>query len=280
MAATASQDREFRFERHHFQVIAGLLHELAGISLAQGKAEMVYARLSRRLRELRLPDFDAYVRRLEGPERVEERGRLVNLLTTNLTRFFREPAHLEHLSRVLLPALAEAQAAAPKPRLRLWSAGCSTGEEPYSIAMVVRDSLPDLSRWDAAILATDIDTDVLAKAKRGVYPTDAVPAAMRAKHTEPGPEPDTLSMGEGLRRLVTFKPLNLQDPWPMRGPFDAIFCRNVMIYFDREGRAAVVHRFADMLPLGGLLYVGHSESLHGVSDRFEAAGPTLYRRVR
>ncbi len=280
MGTAPSQDREFRFERRHFQVIAGLLHELAGISLAQGKAEMVYARLSRRLRELRLPDFDAYVRRLEGPEGEEERGRLVNLLTTNLTKFFREPAHLDHLSKTVLPALAEAQAGSPKPRLRLWSAGCSTGEEPYSIAMVVRDSLRDLSRWDAAILATDIDTDVLAKARRGVYPADAVPAAMRARHTVPGPEPDTLSMAEPLRQIITFKPLNLQDSWPMRGPFDAIFCRNVMIYFDREGRAGVVHRFADLLPLGGLLYVGHSESLHGVSDRFEAAGTTLYRRVR
>jgi chemotaxis protein methyltransferase CheR len=278
----ASGEREFYFTRHHFDLIAGLLMKLAGIQLAPHKTEMVYSRLARRLRELKLPDFDAYCDYLASPEGAEEIGFLVNALTTNLTRFFREPHHFGHLANSLLPEVLARQTGAVRPRLRLWSAGCSSGEEPYTIAMTVLSTLADAHRWDARILATDIDTHMVETARGGCYAADSasgIPAALRGRYTDErrqGGRP-TLVMGDGLKRLITFKPLNLLEDWPMKGPFDAIFCRNVLIYFDRVGRQEVIHRFHRILVEGGYLYLGHSESLYGVSDRFLQVGPTTYR---
>jgi len=278
--------REFRFERHHFDFIAGLVHRLAGIALPPHKVEMMYSRLARRLRELGMADFDEYCALLEADGDGRELGALINALTTNLTSFFRERHHFDHLAATTLPE-ARAAGSGGKTRLRIWSAGCSSGEEPYTIALVIMTAVPDLTRWDARILATDIDTRMLETARRGVYPAEAVegvPVAVRDRffrktgRSDPG-APPLVTVGDELRRLITFKSLNLMEPWPMGGPFDAIFCRNVLIYFDRAGRSGVVDRFADLLRPRGYLYLGHSENLHGVSRRFALAGSTLYRRV-
>ncbi|HYE01417.1 MAG TPA: protein-glutamate O-methyltransferase CheR [Alphaproteobacteria bacterium] len=276
------RERQFAFEPAHFAYIAELVQRLAGIHLTTRKAEMVYSRLSRRLRELGLDGFDAYCARLGDDPDGEELNVLVNALTTNLTHFFREPHHFEHLGSVLVPAVRGAQAAAAKPRLRIWSAGCSTGEEPYSIAMTLQGLMPDLGRWDARVLATDIDTAVLDAAAKGRYRADAadgIPDEWRRRFVEPGRGGAPFAIAPAVRRLVTFKPLNLIEDWPMRGPFDAIFCRNVLIYFDRGDRIRTVDRFAGLLAEGGFLYLGHSESLFGISSRFRQVGPTTYRRV-
>ncbi|KAA0598107.1 chemotaxis protein methyltransferase CheR [Azospirillum lipoferum] len=283
-AAVFGGAREFHFERHHFDLIAGLLYQLAGIALAPHKAEMVYARLARRLRELRLPDFDAYCALLQSDDVTDEIGFLVNALTTNLTSFYRESHHFDFLASTVLPELRALNAHQPKPRLRLWSAGCSSGPEPYSMAMVLVSTMgAELRRWDARILATDIDTHMVETARRGIYPLSGatgIPPQVRQRFTTDTRlegEP-VVAMGEELKRLVTVKPLNLLEHWPMSGPFDAIFCRNVLIYFDRRGRMQVIENFARMLRPGGYLFLGHSESLYGVSNLFRQAGPTIYRR--
>ncbi|WP_029008610.1 CheR family methyltransferase [Azospirillum halopraeferens] len=283
-APEAAGRREFPFERRHFDAIARLIHQLAGIHLAPHKVEMVYSRLARRLRDLRLPDFDAYCTLLDSDAGAGEVGFLVNALTTNLTAFFRESHHFTHLERVALPELRARAEGVPRPRLRIWSAGCSSGQEPYTIAMVLASAMADLRRWDARILATDIDTHMVETARRGVYAGDqasGIPTAIRDRFTRRVRDDGAtaLSMGEDLRRLITFKPLNLLERWPMRGPFDAIFCRNVLIYFDRAGRTQVIENFARLLATDGYLYLGHSESLYGVSNSFRQAGPTIYRRL-
>ncbi|WP_431858366.1 CheR family methyltransferase [Azospirillum sp.] len=285
MTAHAPARREFAFERRHFDVIARMIHQLAGISLAPHKVEMVYSRLARRLRELRLPDFDAYCALLESDEGTREVNFLVNALTTNLTSFFRESHHFDHLRDTVLPEIRARQADQSRPRLRIWSAGCSSGPEPYTIAMVLASAMTDLRRWDARILATDIDTNMVETARRGVYAADSaqsIPASLRERFTrrirgEDG-EP-RIVMEDEVKRLITFKPLNLLESWPMKGPFDAIFCRNVLIYFDRVGRTQVIESFARMLAPQGFLYLGHSESLYGVSSNFRQSGPTIYRRL-
>lgn len=284
-AAELRNTREFRFERHHFDLIARLLHQLAGIALAAHKVEMVYARLARRLRDLRLPDFDAYCDLLQSEAGADEIGFLVNALTTNLTSFYREAHHFDFLERTVLPGIRDRNAGQPKPRLRIWSAGCSSGPEPYTIAMVLASTMGvELRRWDARILATDIDTHMVETARRGVYNADGasgIPPAIRSRYTQAttlNGEP-AIAMTDELKRLITVKPLNLLERWPMSGPFDAIFCRNVLIYFDRPGRTQVIESFARMIGGGGYLFLGHSESLYGVSDSFRQAGPTIYQRV-
>ncbi|PWC38248.1 protein-glutamate O-methyltransferase [Azospirillum sp. TSO22-1] len=285
MTAHAPARREFAFERRHFDVIARMIHQLAGISLAPHKVEMVYSRLARRLRELRLPDFDAYCALLESDEGTREVNFLVNALTTNLTSFFRESHHFDHLRDTVLPEIRARQADQSHPRLRIWSAGCSSGPEPYTIAMVLASAMTDLRRWDAKILATDIDTNMVDTARRGVYAADSaqsIPPSLRERFTRRIRDEDgepKIVMEDELKRLITFKPLNLLEPWPMKGPFDAIFCRNVLIYFDRVGRTQVIESFARMLTPQGFLYLGHSESLYGVSSNFRQSGPTIYRRL-
>lgn len=283
--AIAALRREFPFEQRHFAFIVQLIHQLAGISLAPHKVEMVYARLARRLRALHLGSFDDYCALLESEEGAGEVGFLVNALTTNLTAFFREPHHFRHLADELLPAVRARESGRQRPRLRIWSAGCSSGAEPYTIAMVVASTFTDLSRWDARILATDIDTHMVQTARHAVYPfamIDGVPPDLRASCTvrtrdEHGAPAFTVT--DPVRRLVTANPLNLLEPWPMKGPFDAIFCRNVLIYFDRAGRSRVVDSFSRILAEDGILYLGHSESLFGMTHAFQQIGSTIYRRL-
>jgi chemotaxis protein methyltransferase CheR len=283
--ATAKMAREFELTDADFRFLARQVHDLTGIVIHERKRDMIYARLSRRLRVLGLASFADYCDFLAGPEGGAEIAAMINAVTTNLTHFFREPHHFEHLRQTALPEFAAAARNGADKRLRLWSAGCSSGEEPYSIAMTVKSAAIDLSRWDVRILATDLDTDMVGRAGAGCYKSadaESIPADLAAKYTDTvrTPKGSEVRMRDSLRQSITFKQLNLMGPWPMHGPFDAIFCRNVMIYFDAETKAALVERYAELLRPDGWLYIGHSESLTKLTDRFQLVGRTIYRRVR
>ncbi len=249
----------------------------AGIALSGSKRSLVVARLGRVVRRLQLDSFEAYLDYLDSRASAADQQDFVNALTTNLTRFFREAHHFEHLVEHVRDLIAT------RPnikRLRIWSAGCSTGQEPYSIGLSLLDELPELAHWDFRILATDIDTTVLAKAATGVYPVSELTglSPRRLEMVE--------RMGDGRARMpravmsrITFKPLNLLSHWPMKGPFDAIFCRNVTIYFDRATQATVFRRFGEMLATDGMLYVGHSENMRAAETGMRIVGRTVYQRA-
>lgn len=279
--ATAQQPSgEFGFERSDFAFIATTLHADAGIHLPPSKANLVYSRLAKRLRALGLESFRDYCALVGSEEGAEERARMIAALTTNVTRFFREPHHFEHLRRrVIEPAADEIRAGR---RLRIWSAGCSSGQEPYSIALTLLDVIPDARAYDLRVLATDINPLVLDTARRATYPADevaSVPPELRRSWMEPvaGGE---MRLDEAPRGLVSIRPLNLIGAWPMKGPFDAVFCRNVVIYFDEKTQIRLLNRFAALLRPGGVLYLGHSERLVGPAEAlFRPDGTTTYRKI-
>lgn len=253
-----------------FHEISRTVYQVAGIQLPTGKEGLVRARLAKRLRALGVATYADYLARVRTPGS-GELAEMVDALTTNKTNFFREPAHFEFLKARVLPTLGHS--------IRIWSAGCSTGEEPYTLGMVLRDAVPDLTRRDAKILATDISRRVLAQARSATYadgPAADVAPEVRGRHfarTGGGWE-----IAPAVRSLVTFASLNLMGAWPMRGPFDAIFCRNVMIYFDRPTQQRLVQRFHELLAPGGHLFVGHSESLNAITHGFTYVQPAVYRR--
>lgn len=260
-----------------FAAFVVMVRQESGIVLGQSKRDLVYGRLRRRLRSLNVGSFAVYREMLDAEDGRDERVRMINAITTNLTGFFREPHHFDFLGKQVL-----AQLPGNRKRLRIWSAGCSSGEEPYSIAMTLCSAMPGLAGWDARILATDIDTDMIVHGKLGHYALDraaAIPVAFRGQHVRRRDATIT-EMGPQLKSLITFKPLNLLGPWPMTGSFEVIFCRNVVIYFDKETQRILFDRFADQLTPGGHLFVGHSESLFRVTERFEHLGRTIYRKVR
>lgn len=273
--------QEFPFREKEFRFLADLLHEKTGILLNSSKMNMVYTRLARRLRELRLRSFAEYCDLIKGPSGEAEMGTLINALTTNLTRFFREPHHFDHVRSQIL-AHFKTRTDARAARLRIWSAGCSSGEEPYTLAMLLAEELQPAGRVDAKILATDLDTNMVATGKRGIYPAaafDDMPRQTRDAHFDNHGAGQFMAR-EHLRELITFKQLNLMDHWPVKGPFDAIFCRNVMIYFDNPTKAELVRRFHALLAPGGFLYIGHSESLIDNKTSLTIAGRTIYRKAR
>ena len=275
----AEQLREFEFTDRDFAFLRDLVGMHTGITLGEHKRQLVYGRLARRLRQLELGTFAEYCDYVENHHE-SELSELVNAITTNLTAFFRENHHFEHLAREALPDILARNARTR--RLRIWSAGCSTGEEPYSIAMTLLEAAPDLAGWDVRILATDIDSQVLAKAESGVYADDRVkdmdPARLRRWFRQgSGPQAGKVKVGERLQQLIAFRQLNLMQPWPMQGPFDIIFCRNVVIYFDKDTQKQLFNRYADILAPQGYLYVGHSESLYKTSERFRLIGRTIYQ---
>lgn len=283
MAANLKEDdaREFSFSKEEFDQIRDIVKQQTGIVLAEGKYDMVYGRMSRRLRELGIPTFKQYLRHLdEGND--NELLNFVNAITTNLTSFFREGYHFESLRNELLPALMIQNQSTRK--IRIWSAGCSTGEEPYSIAMVVRDVIREDSGWDVKILATDLDSNVLATGQKGVYPAsriEGVPDAYKHRWVlrGKGAQSDKVKIRSELQSLITFKRLNLIEPWPVKGPMDIIFCRNVVIYFDKDTQRDLFFRFAEVLRPDGHIFIGHSENIFNVSDRFKLLGRTMYKRV-
>ena len=266
--------KEFEFTREDFDYLRQVVSETTGIVSSEDKYTMYYSRLARRLRALGLSDFKAYREYLErNPE--TESIELVNSVTTNLTSFFRENYHFEYLRDVLIPAMRERG----QRRLRIWSAGCSTGEEAYSIAISLHQAILDFSRWDIRILATDIDSQVLQSAAEAVYDESRVldiDESLRKRYFHKG-NAGKVKISETIRQMVEFRQLNLLHAWPMQENFDLIFCRNVVIYFNRETKAALVERFANQLSNGGLLMMGHSESLYKTSDRFTLLGKTIYR---
>ena len=271
------REREFDFGPEDFNALRTLVKGITGISLAESKQELVYGRVSRRLRALGIATFKEYRELLSRPEGEQEVVEFCNAITTNLTSFFREGHHFEYLREHLLEPRAASEGSR---RLRIWSCACSTGEEPYSIAMTVLESIPDLARWDIRILATDLDSDVLARAQAGIYKADRLSGMSqqrRARFFEAA-GPGEFRVRPQLRELITFKQLNLMHDLPMRGPLDALFCRNVIIYFDKETQRALFQKFAPLQRKGDLLFLGHSESLFKVSESWQLIGKTIYRR--
>jgi chemotaxis protein methyltransferase CheR len=273
---------EFPLTKEDFQQIAGIAQSDAGIDLCEAKASLVYSRLTKRLRLLRLESFQNYCALLSSERGGEERQHMVAALTTNVTRFFREQHHFEHLkAHVVEPLVATARAGGA---VRIWSAACSSGEEPYSIALSILSAMPDAASLDVKVLATDIDPDVLRKGQAGIYGEAAmapVPADKRQRWFTPqtdGEGGKAWRAGAELRKLVTFRNLNLIGHWPMRGPFHAIFCRNALIYFKEETQLEVWSRFVPLLAPAGRLYIGHSERLFGdVATMFVNEAITTYR---
>ena len=272
-------DHEFEFTDADFERIRELVYRHAGISLSDAKRNLVYSRLARRLRRLNLVSFAAYTDYLEG-HLDAELTEFLNSITTNLTSFFRENHHFETLRKQVLPELMAGTGAR---RIRIWSAGCSTGEEPYSIAMTVKETVPERSSWDVKILATDLDTNVLQKARDGIYDAERVqqiPTArvQRWMRRGSGANEGQVRVTSELQEMIQFNQLNLMESWPMRGPFDVVFCRNVVIYFDKDTQRRLFERFADLMAPDAYLFVGHSETLYKVTDRFELQGQTVYRK--
>jgi chemotaxis protein methyltransferase CheR len=279
--ATASARADYgTLGPREFRRICELVRERAGIELGEAKRQLCQTRLIRRLRALGLPSFAAYVALLDDPAS-DEHAELINAITTNVTAFFREVHHFELLAKVL-PVLAARQR-----RIRIWSAGCSSGEEPWSVAMTAREAVGDRidrGALDLKILATDIDTNVLAHAAAGVYLDDNVEPIAVARRKRffargAGPNAGKWRVGDELRGLVTVKQLNLFGDWPMRGPFDVILCRNVIIYFDVDNKAALLRRYHELIGPDGLLLLGHSESITAGVRGFQTCGRTAYRRI-
>ena len=272
-AATPTLLGEAPLAPEHFVRIATMLHDHAGIRLREGKEGLVRARLAKRLRALGLSDFDSYLAHVAAEKSRAEFREMVDALTTNKTSFFREHTHFDVLRDDVLPSCSGP--------IRLWSAGCSSGEEAYTMAMVLQESLEPAVATRARILATDISHRVLAVAKAGRYPAETladVPKPLLQKYWRPVDGGARHEAGPALRQLVQFGRLNLMEQWPMRGPFDAIFCRNVMIYFDKSTQQQLVERYRQLLRPGGYLFVGHSESLTGLSHQFRYVQPAVYAR--
>lgn len=271
--------REFSFTAADFERVRRLIHDYAGISLSPAKQDMVYSRLARRLRATGVKSFSQYLDALEQRRDNPEWERFVNALTTNLTSFFREPHHFpilaEHLRRV----------AATRRSIRIWCCAASTGEEPYSIAMTVADTFPS-GGPQVEILCSDLDTNVLAIAEKGVYPLDRVekipPEQLKRYFLKgTGAQAGMVSVRPELRRMLTFRQINLLAPsWPVQGPLDVIFCRNVMIYFDKPTQYKILSRFVPLLQPDGLLFAGHSESFLHAADLFHSLGKTVYQLAR
>jgi chemotaxis protein methyltransferase CheR len=277
---TLTAEKEFELSDAEFKRLRDLVHVRTGIALTDAKREMLYGRLARRLRKLNLASFAKYCDLLEqgGAAELQE---LTNAITTNLTSFFRESHHFETLAGEAFPQIESTRSVTR--RIRLWSAGCSTGEEPYSLAVVMREMLAHLPQWDIKLLATDIDSKVVATAAEGMYAAerfnDVRSERIRCWFPQIAARPGFNAASAELKSLITFKQLNLLDPWPMKGPFDVIFCRNVVIYFDKATQRALFDRMAELQEPGGWLFIGHSESLFNVTRRYELVGRTVYRRT-
>lgn len=256
-----------------FRRVCQIAYERAGLAIAAGKEGLVRSRLSKRLRERRIGSFSAYLNTVEAESNGEEMVKLIDLLTTNKTDFFREPAHFDYLLAKVVPAIM----AARKP-LRIWSAGCSTGEEPYTLSMLLKESLPE--RYDFRILATDICTRVVAAARTGEYTDEQLGDVSRERQARwfAKSSPGHAAVIPDLRAPISFAHLNLMATWPMTGPFDVILCRNVMIYFDKPTVTRLVNRFHDLLAPGGHLFIGHSESLTAIEHRYRYVQPAVYAK--
>jgi len=274
-SALAVPDGEFPLTWEDFHRIAALVHGQAGIVLAEGKANLVYSRLAKRLRIIGLRNFRDYCDLVQSDQGAAERSALISALTTNVTRFFREDHHFRYLEEKVWPELARASR-----RVRVWSAGCSSGEEPYSIALSLLHAIKDAPQRDMLILASDLDPEMVADGLAARYPATRladIPVAYRDLVERPSRD-DTFTFSQTVRNLIRFRELNLIGPWPLHGKFDVIFCRNVMIYFDEETQNRIWGRFADVIAPGGTLCIGHSERIDLGQHPFDLVGQTIYRR--
>ncbi len=259
-----------------FEEISQLVYQQCGINLKSGKEALVRARLMKRLRALAIPSIKAYMDLIASERGRDEIHTLIDVMTTNKTSFFRESAHFDYLAEAILPELDQ-------QRLRFWSAACSSGEEPYTLAMVLRENIAAIDKKDVLILSTDISDRMLETAREAVYSQERmvdVPRPLVQKYFEccPNGVEKRYRVKPALRKLVRLAPLNLMQAWPMKGPFNVIFCRNVMIYFDRPTQQELVNRFYELLMPGGYLFVGHSEGLSGVRHAFQYMKPAIYRK--
>ncbi len=265
-----------------FNRIQSIMKSDAGITIGDDKVNLVHSRLQKRMRQLGLTSFREFCEIVESPKGKEERHRLINALTTNLTNFFREPHHFQHLLKESLPPLVK-QAKSGK-RIRIWSAGCSTGQEPYSIGAVLLSLLPDAPNLNIKILASDIDSNVIKAAREGIYEANEIktlPDRLKEKLFEKydGPNGDMYMAKPEIRSIIAFRELNLNAPtWPMKGTFDIIFCRNTVIYFNQDTQTKMWTRFKHQLSPNGYLYIGHSERLSGKdAQAFRKVATTTYQ---
>jgi len=261
----------------HFKKISQLVYRLCGIYLKEGKESLVRARLMKRLRALSINDFETYIKYIESKEGANELVFMVDVITTNKTGFFREPAHFEYLRDNILPELKSR-------KLRFWSAACSSGEEAFSLAIILKESIPDIENRDVKILATDISVRMLEKARQAIYVEDSlrdIPPAFLQKYffrLQNNRQAVHYQIKDNIKEIVRVARLNLIEPWPMKGTFNVIFCRNVMIYFDRATQQTLINRFWDYLESGCYLFVGHSEGLSAISHKFDYVRPAIYRK--
>ena len=274
---------EFPLTRRDLAEIAAMIYSDAGIYLNETKASLVYSRLSKHIRQLGLKDFRSYCDLVSSQAGVTERREMLSFLTTNFTRFFRENHHFDHLRTEVLPGLIARVKAGG--RARIWSAASSDGQEPYSIALTALSVLPNIAEYDFKILATDIDPKILAAARLGAYDEsslETVNPQMRKQYFQQvtiDGKPKW-QVTDQVKRLITYNELNLMSNWPFKGKFDVIFCRNVVIYFDEPTQMRIWSRFAELLPEGGHLYIGHSERVSGDAKAlFDNTGITTYKYI-
>jgi chemotaxis protein methyltransferase CheR len=263
--------------------LSASVYDHCGINLHDGKQELVQARLTKLLRHHHFETISDYLDYVLANPDSDDFCELIDSLSTNLTSFFREDEHFTYLAKELLPAIAQRRRGGPPAMIRAWSAASSTGEEPYSIALIIADFLESqTSGMSARILATDISRRVLKTAIQGVYDrsrTAPVPANLRRFFSPSAKQSHAVEVASQIKDLVRFAHLNLMETWPFNGPFDFIFCRNVMIYFDKPTQQKLINRFFDILEPGGILFTGHSESLTGIAHRFRYVQPTIYQKA-
>jgi len=265
-----------------FLQIRRLVYDLCGINLTDGKKELVKTRLGKRIRNGPFKSFQDYYQYVLSDESGQELVHMLDSITTNYTFFFREQGHFDYLRQNVLPELIHKRKMTER-KLRFWSAACSSGEEPYSIAITILESIEQPYLWDISVLATDISTKVLKVAETGIYPasrlqnlTDSLTKKYFLKGE--GAWKDYMKVKDELRKLVQFRRANLIEPFDPPQPFDCIFCRNVMIYFDKKTQRELIHRLYECLNEGGILLVGHSESLTGIEHPFKYVRPSVYRK--
>ena len=277
--SSLAEMRDFVLTDKEFNQIRKLVIEHTGISLSDAKRNLVYSRLSKRLRKLNIESFGSYIRLLETSAGKDELVNFTNAITTNLTSFFREKHHFDFMKSDVLPNLLKVNA--DSKQIRIWSAGCSTGEEPYSIAMAIRELISESQNWDIRILATDLDTNVLAHAKAGVYALERIEGLSKLRRKQwflrgKGKQTDFVKVRPELKSMISFRKLNLMEPWPIKSQFDIIFCRNVVIYFDKPTQKVLFKRYHEVLKSRGHLFIGHSETMFKVSEDFKLIGNTTY----
>jgi len=264
-----------------FLRVSDVIYNHCGINLHDGKHSLVRARLAKRIRSTNFDNFSDYIDYVLSEKGRQEFVAFVDSLSTNLTSFFREKVHFDYLQDTFLPNLIQEKEKKNQHRIRAWSAGCSSGEEPYTIAITLLENIPQ--NWDCKILASDVSTRILQMAQAGTYDAERVaPLTPQQKNKFLVPNRieghKVYQVNSQLQKMIAFRYLNLMEPWPFKGPFDFIFCRNVMIYFDKSTQQKLVNRFWDVLAPNGLLCIGHSESLTSIKHKFQYVIPATYKK--